>query len=312
MSLNILPINIISNKNTMKNNFLVNEIIRGQWLLHTDNFDIYRQIAKNLMAGKQLDFKSQYDIQPSVFEILDNNGIPIDPDDDIVNVPKNSIAVVNMIGEVVKYGDWCVLGADEIVAELHKAQSMENIDAIILRVDGPGGSVKAMGTFRDFKKHKKKPIIGLADDALSLHYWSLVELCDYVIADNNVSARFGSVGVVSTFIDDSKYLEENGFKRHEIYPEESKDKNLAFILALEGKYELIRKENLSPLAVKFQEGVTEARPNLKKDAPGVLTGKTFYAEEALDLGMIDAIGGLDLAIEMAKKFAFRNQIKSLI
>jgi protease-4 len=296
----------------MKHNNLVTEIIRGQWLLDHTNFEGYRLMAKMLLEGRHLDFKSKYDIAPVALDILDDSGFPLVAENgELVNIPKNSIAQVNMIGEVVKYGDWCVLGADDIVAELLKAQSYENVDATILYIDGPGGSVKAQGAFSDFKRKKTKPIIGYADDALSLHYWTLVDLCDYVIASNDVSARFGSIGVVSSLFDDSKQLEELGIKIHEIYPDESPDKNLAVRLALEGKYEMIKKEHLSPLAQKFQSGVISTRPKLIQ-APGVLTGKTFYADEAKSLGMIDAIGGIDLAIDKAREFAFQYQIKNLI
>lgn len=293
----------------MKFNPIVSEIIRGQWLLDPHNIEMYYPVIEDLIKGNKIEFKSKYNKETAALSIVDSTGRKLSQNEDgAVVIPKNSIAQVDMIGEVVKYGDLCVLGADEIVKQLYEAQSFENVDATIFRIDGPGGSVKAIGPFLEFAKNKTKPVIGLADDALSLHYWTLVGVCDYIIADNDISARFGSCGVVSSFVDNQEAYEKLGYKFHEIYPDESKDKNLAFRLAREGKYDMIKKEHLSPLAIKFQDAVKSNRPNLK-EAPGVLTGKVFYADEALDLGMIDAIGDMNLAIEMAKKLSFQYKIQ---
>lgn len=296
----------------MKFNPIISEIIRGQWLFDTTNIEGYYTLVDNLLQGKKFEFNSNYNQEVKGIQIFDRTGKFIrSTAENPAEIPQGAIAQVEMIGEIVKYGDWCVAGADEIVAELYQAQSLKNVDATIFKIDGPGGSVKAIGPFKEFAKNKTKPVIGLVDDALSLHYWAACEVCDYIIADNDVSARFGSVGVVSCFRDNQEAMKKLGFKDHEIYPQESEHKNLAFTLAREGKYDMIKAEHLSPLAQKFQAGVKANRPNLKEEV-GVLTGKTFYADEALRLGMIDAIGGMDLALEMAQRFANQYKIKSLI
>src|SRR5690606_39812630 len=107
--------------------------------------------------------------------------------------------------------------------------------------------------------------------------------------EDRISRRVGSVGVVRSFVDAKAHWEEKGYSFHGIYPSESSEKNKVFQLALEGKYDRIKAEQLSPWAQKFQAAVREARPNLKEET-GVLTGATFDTEKALDLGMIDSIG----------------------
>jgi protease-4 len=296
----------------MKFNPILSEIFRGQWLLDHNSIENYYPIIEGLYNGKKLTFDSKYTPEPLALEILDERGVPIRTSaGQPLQVPSNSIAQVKMIGEIARYGDWCVTGADEIVAQLAAAQSLNSVDATILKIDGPGGTVKAIGPFKEFAKIKTKPIIGLVEDALSLHYWAAVELCDYIIAANDVSARFGSVGVVCSFRDNQEAMEKMGIKFHEIYPDESNHKNDVYTLARQGKYELIKAEQLSPMAQKFQAGVRDNRPNLKEEV-GVLTGKTFFADKALEYGMIDAIGGMDLAMEKARQFADQYKIKSLI
>ena len=60
--------------------------------------------------------------------------------------------------------------------------------------------------------------------------------------------------------------------------------------------ELIKKEALSPLAIMFQEDMVAFNPDLKKDEPGVLTGKTFYAEDAVKVGFAKRIGTIAEAL----------------
>jgi protease-4 len=150
--------------------------------------------------------------------------------------------------------------------------------------------------------------VAIADECASLHYWAMCAIADYKMADNNVSAAFGSVGVVASFADNRKYLESLGYVFHDIYPKESLHKNQAVQLALQGKYEMITEDHLSPLAIKFQNAVRAACPNLKEEI-GVLTGKTFGADLALEYGMIDAIGSLDQAMNKLHIMSELNHYK---
>jgi protease-4 len=185
---------------------------------------------------------------------------------------------------------------------LDRANDDNSVKAIVMYLDGPGGSTSAISPFVDFATRKKKPVVALVDDAYSLHYWTAVAVADHIMAENTINSGVGSVGVYVSFMDVRGYYKEKGITLHEIYSDHSEHKNEAFRLALEGKYEKIKTEMLNPLAVKFQEAVRAGRPNLKEE-PGVLTGKTFYAEEALELGMIDSIGSLQRAFHLASALA---------
>lgn len=294
----------------MKVNPLLNDLFRGVWLLDVNWVSGAAPLVDRLLEGKTLNLpqSTMSDEASGIITIVDENGSALKKDSEgRLMVPEGSIAVVSMIGAIIKYGDFCTYGADEIVDALQKADNNPNIKAIIFKLDGPGGAVSAIGPFQQFAANKKTPVIGLADACMSLHYWAAVQVCDYLMADNDVSARFGSVGVVSSFVDAQPYWEEKGYKFHEIYPEESKHKNEAFRLALEEKYDMIKSEHLSPIAKKFQNAVRTNMPGLKEEE-GVLTGKTFDADASLGLGMIHAIGGFKQAIEMANIY---SEIKSM-
>lgn len=292
----------------MKVNPLLNEIAKGQWAMSLEGLNFWGPIAHQIYNGT---FNANLpDVEANGLIRYMYNGSVLRPDEDgNVITPKGTVAVVNMIGALIKYGDWCTYGSDEIVAALYQAERNPNIVGTVLYSDGPGGSVSAIAPFLEFGKMRKKPLVGLYDGCCSAHLYSMYGTRpDYIMAENDISATIGSIGVVISFADNRKYLSEKGFELHEIYADESKDKNLAFKLALEGKYEKIKEEMLNPLARKFQNDVMSFRPNLKKDVPGVLTGKTFFADEAIDLGFADSVGSLQKAIDMV---TILSEMKSL-
>jgi len=279
----------------MKVNSLLSDLYRGEWLMDVHSIASYAPLIVKLMEGDAV--SKQMDQEARVIGFEDKNGRAILPDDEgAYDIPKGSVAHINMIGPVMKYGDWCTYGADDIVRALRMANGHPNIKYSVLHTDGPGGAVSAIGPFRQFAKEKVKPVGVHADACMSLHFFAAHSVGDFVYADNDVSARFGSVGIVSSFIDSRPVLEEKGYKLHEIYPKESEHKNEAFRLALEGKYDMIKKEHLSPVAIKFQDAIRAAMPNLVEET-GVLTGKTFSAEKSLELNLIHGIGSIEDVFE---------------
>lgn len=285
---------------------LLMDLRRSEWLMSLDGVMAYAHLAHKIISGESI---SIIEKTHSLVTIIDDNGKTVNPNKDgILIAPKGSVAVVDMIGPVLKYGDMCTYGADEIAAALFQADRNPNIKATVFNIDGPGGGVNAIAPLIDFGKKKTKPVVGLADQCASLHFWALCAVADHRMASNDVSAMFGSVGVVLAFMDAKKVMEKMGYVFHEIYPEESEHKNENIRLALEGKYELIKKESLSPLAIKFQDFVINSTPNLKQEV-GVLTGKTFTADQALKNGMINSIGSLDDALQKAHILSEINHYK---
>ena len=290
----------------MKVNPLVQDMSRGLWAMSFEGLNFWGPIAHKMLNGETIDNK----IEPkSILNVFDSEGNPVLRNEDgEISAPKGSVAVINIKGALIKEGDWCTYGALEIVDALFAADRNPNILASVAYFDGPGGSVSAIAPFVAFGKTKTKPVIGLYDQCCSAHLYAMYSFCDHIMAENDISAMIGSCGIVLSFIDNRKYLKTLGYEFHEIYPEESDYKNKAFLLAMEGKYELIKKEMLSPLAIKFQDAVKAARPKLKLDEPGIITGKTFFTDQAIEIGLTDSKGTLTDAIERAK---IMSEMKSL-
>ena len=270
----------------------------AMWAISPNAYYEYMPLFANIIAnGAEASIR---DADASITYLINEDGKKVSAYDG--NTPQNSIGVVNLVGPMIRYGNYWMWGADELVGMLTRFDNDPNIIGILLVIDSGGGSVKAVSPFMDFFKMKKKPVVSLADTSASAALW-VQSATDYKMASNNITAQFGSVGVMANFMTYQKYLADLGVKEHTIYSNYSEEKNKAFDLAMEGKYDLIRTEHLDPLAIKFQTDIKTNLPKLDLNVDGIITGKMFYAEEALQHGFIQEIGNEQRAVERLKELA---------
>lgn len=284
------------------------EILSGSWAISEQHAQAWLLMVAQILQGKQnIQITGQVSPKAAQIEmrryIVDGNGEYIDRSQ-LSHTPSGSIGVIQIAGPMIKTGNWFQWGADELV---HFAQEFErdpNIVGHLWDIDSGGGSVSAIATFREFQKRKKKPLIGLGDSCASAALYVGVG-CDKLYARNNISAMFGSIGVMATIMDFTKYLTDLGIKEHVIYATQSSYKHKSYNEALKGEdhYKAFQKEHLDPLAIQFQNFVKQSRPNLKTDVEGILEGKMFYAEQAKEYGMIDGIIDFEEAVEQVKFLA---------
>lgn len=291
---------------------LVSQIVKGKFFLRPDIAMSMGPVVADIINGKASD---QSPIRRSLEVItLDENGkqrsfMYDDSDSDMkdnrspfADAPEGSVAIIPIKGTLMKYGTMCDYGTAELAAIMTEAANSKNIAAIVLDIDSGGGAVDAVAPMvQAIKRIKemKKPVTASIDLACSAAYWIASE-ADYLVADNSISAEVGSIGVMMSFMDMTEYYEKQGVKMHTIYSSHSADKNLSFQMALKNEYDMIREEDLDPLAVGFQNAVKENRKGkLNTAAKGILSGKTFFSSEALKNGLIDRIGNRNTAMEIA-------------
>ena len=221
------------------------------------------------------------------------------------DAPEGSVAVITLKGDMLKDGTMCSYGTEEIAAAMCEAASSPKIIGIRLDMDSGGGAVDAIPPMLDaisFSQSQKKPVVACCDLCASACYYVACH-CNKIIADNDISAEFGSIGVMMQFPDYAKYYEKQGIKVHTIYSDLSTHKNAPFEAALKGEYKSIKEEMLNPLAREFQQAVKSHRPNLDDKIDGILNGRMFFAKDALKYGLIDAIGNRDAATEEVRRLA---------
>lgn len=285
--------------------FLLSKILRGTWFLRPEDAIAGHVIVNNVLTGAYNDEK----YTKILSEISPLAELSYEGESSFDKAPAGSTAIIPVKGTLVKYGTWCSYGADEIAEQIRTAGRHKNISSLVLDIDSGGGACDAVApicqAIADVRK-AGKVVVASCDLAASAAYWIACN-CDRIIADNDVSAEFGSIGVMCSFSDLKPFYENLGVKFHEIYADQSVNKNESFRLALEGDYTKIKQESLNPMAIRFQNEVKEKRKCLS-DMPGILSGKMFYAREALNAGLIDEIGSLDMAVDIAKNLSEEMQM----
>ncbi|MDR1544124.1 MAG: S49 family peptidase [Prevotellaceae bacterium] len=285
----------------LKNNWqfhLANSLMRGNWFIDPQFMTSQAEIVVNLLNKKEINISAER----AEYDMLWGNGTAIyGIREEWKLLPKNSVAIFPIKGTMFKEGTWCSYGTEEIEQYMKTAAAQSNIVGAVLTINSPGGEVSAVAPMhRGIKAFKEagKPVVSTCDTCMSAAYYAAIET-DLILADNDISADFGSIGVMSNFIDAQQVYEKQGYVFHRIKAEESADKNVAFEKALKGDYEMLKSEALSPLAIKFQNDVKQARgAKLNLDTSGILNGKTFYAKKALEVGLIDGFGDINKAVQL--------------
>lgn len=217
-----------------------------------------------------------------------------------------SVAIIPIVGEFLKRGGRCSVGADEITAAIYKAADNENIVAVVLDMDSGGGAESAVPPFLEAIKYlqgKKKPVVCHGDMVASAAYWVATQ-CDYLMADNMISSAFGSVGVYVSFLDYREKFAKEGIKQRSIYAPQSTLKNNQYRELMDNdNEEPLIEDSLKPSADRFIAAVKERRKGKIKEDSDTYKGKIFEGKAIVKEGLADGFGNLGDAIRVAMSLA---------
>ena len=215
-------------------------------------------------------------------------------------VNKKNIAVIYAVGEIKSgQGDNTILGSEEISDAIRQARKDKDIKAIVLRVNSPGGSALASDViWREVKlaKQEKPVIVSMGDVAASGGYY-ISCAADKIYAQANTIT--GSIGVFGVIPNIGPMLKEKlgiTFDRAST--------NLHSTLSMTKKlsadeYKIIQ-QSVDEIYDDFITKVAEGRDGLiKEDVDKIGQGRVWSGEDALHLGLIDELGGINDAISYA-------------
>jgi protease IV len=194
------------------------------------------------------------------------------------------------------------VGSENMRKAMRIAARDENIKAIVIRIDSPGGSALASEVMWQAVRHaaEKKPvIISVGSMAASGGYY-LACAGDKIFADP--SAIVGSIGVVG-----GKFVFKGVYEWAGIHTEAfAMGKNAGLFSSSEpwdDRQKLMVTKWMQGTYKQFTERVMKTRAGKIKDIDKVARGRIFVAKDAKALGMVDEIGGIDEAIAYAAKDA---------
>ncbi len=189
--------------------------------------------------------------------------------------------------------------------ELTKASKDEKIKAVVLRINSPGGTVNASDILyhelKTFKGSKKIPVIASMMDVAASGGYYLAMATDAILV--HPSTVTGSIGVIMLTVNAKGLLEKVGVEASAITSGPRKDMGSPF-RTMTAEEKVIFQSVIDSFYDRFLAVVQEGRPNLSADQIKKLAdGRIYSGEQAKAAGLVDDIGYLDEAIELAKKQA---------
>lgn len=223
---------------------------------------------------------------------------------------QRSIAIINVEGVLTKHDYWWIPGMDTIGRWIKELSENPDIGSIILNMSTPGGTVEGSQVLADTIAACPKPILAYVNEMACSGGVFMFAPCTEVWAATP-RARTGSIGVMISGMNLQPYWEKLGVKFISEKSKLSPDKNKRENDLMNGKPKQYVDEVLDPLAVDFIEHV-KAHRNITDES--VFLGRTMFASEALEVGLIDRIGNFDQLIarahELAEEFENGSQTPS--
>jgi protease IV len=220
----------------------------------------------------------------------------------------DTIAVVHATGLIVSGssqstpGGGFVMGGDSVASDLRSARTDPNIRAIVLRIDSGGGSVVASEVIRrevQLAKGQKPVVASMSDVAASGGYW-IAAPASRIVADPDTET--GSIGVLMGKLNIAGLYNLLGI-------------NTDFVATSDNATIYSEAQNFSPAQQEaiqrslqetykeFTEGVAEGRHMSVAAVDKIAKGRVWTGAQAKQLGLVDDLGGIDRAIEVAKQLA---------
>ncbi len=189
--------------------------------------------------------------------------------------------------------------------QLTRAAKDENIKAVVLRINTPGGTVTASDIIyhelKTFKATRKIPIIASIMDLGTSGGYYIAAAADTVVA--HPSSVTGSIGVIMLTMNARGLLEKVGVEAMAVTSGPRKDMGSPFrTMTMEER--AIFQGLIDSFYQRFLTIVQEGRSNLQMEQIKRLAdGRIYTGEQAKAAGLVDEIGYLEDAVELAKKKA---------
>lgn len=209
-------------------------------------------------------------------------------------------AIVSGKSQGSPFGGESQIASDSFVKELRKARDNDDVKAIILRIDSPGGSVIASDAiWSEIREaRKKKPVYASMSDVAASGGYYMAMACDTIIAHPQTVT--GSIGVILMLPNLTGALSKLGITVDSVSTSQS-----ATFLNPMLPFEDSEKAKLYSLSEKiykrFVSRVAESRGKTFEQTREVAKGRVWTGSEAKNVGLVDVLGGLQESINIAKK-----------
>lgn len=221
-----------------------------------------------------------------------------------VNMDSNdAIAIVYAQGEIGSgEGDVNEIGEGSMRRSLQEARKDDDIKAIVLRINSPGGSALTSDLiWREIEltKRVKPVVVSMGNYAASGGYYIACN-ANTIFAEKNTIT--GSIGVFGTLPNFSVAANRYGINTEQVRTHENASNYSPFV-PMDEKFKAITLEGVENIYATFIGHVAEGRKMTTAQVDAIGQGRVWTGSEAVKIGLVDKIGGLREAIAEAAKLA---------
>ncbi len=224
----------------------------------------------------------------------------------------DSVAVIVAKGTILngthKAG---TIGGDSTAKLLKRARKNDNVKAVVLRVDSPGGSAFASEIIRqevELLKQAGKPVVAsMGTYAASGGYWISASADKIYAAPTTIT---GSIGIFGLFMTFEKALGKLGIYTDGIGTTDLAGFSLTRPLS-DGVADIIQM-NVNKGYKDFITLVADNRNMTPEQVDKIAQGRVWSGAKAKELGLVDELGGLDAAIDEAASLAQISNFETML
>ncbi|HEX2867360.1 MAG TPA: signal peptide peptidase SppA [Ignavibacteriales bacterium] len=217
---------------------------------------------------------------------------------------RNKIAVIYANGEIQNTeGNENTIGYKNITEAIRQARNDENVKAIVMRVNSPGGdALVADEIWREvhITRGKKPIIISMGNYAASGGYYISCDADSIVAEPNTITGSIGVFGIIPNF---------EGFLKNKIGITSDRVKTGKFSdlgttsRPLNAEEKAIIQKEIERIYEMFVSKVARGRKKSFQSINDIAQGHVWTGLQAKELGLVDVIGGLDDAVKIAAGMA---------
>ena len=212
-----------------------------------------------------------------------------------------AVAIIPVHGPIVEghapaWSSTDVAAADDIIAMITAAKHDAGVKAIVLEVNSPGGGIVPSDRIYQALKNTDKPIVVLMRDLAASGGYYISMAGDYIYA--NPYTLTGSIGVISEFPNASGLLEKIGVQMTVIKSGKAKDFGSPY-RDMTPEEKAYWQHVIDQAYDRFVQVVAQGRHMKADEVRKLADGRVYTGEDALKLGLVDALGYEDDAIAKA-------------
>jgi len=256
--------------------------------------DVYHNAIKKRL---QVDSKDEYE---SV-SILDythkytTTSIPNDATDEI--------AIIYAQGEIQSgEGDVNIIGEGAMRRSISEARNNDDVKAIVLRIDSPGGNALTSDLiWREIELTKKvKPVVvSMGNYAASGGYYIACNANTIFAEKNTITGSIGVFGMLPNF---SGLSTKMGIHSEQVNTHQNSGNYNPFA-PIDEKFKAVTTEGVEQIYKTFVSHVAQGRKMSFAQVDAIAQGRVWTGADAIKIGLVDKIGGLDDAIQEAARLA---------